>query len=113
MTELYKLFSLKSVEFVVAIYHKDNSNQHIISDEKYNIIFESFQLYLICKFWFSLQGLQMYICLDVVDKVINGDCRDPINWFNPAQSLYLSYDRALQTFFSQKCRICCRHLSQR
>jgi hypothetical protein len=36
---IYKLFSLKIVEFAVAIYHKDNSNQHIISDEKYNIIF--------------------------------------------------------------------------
>jgi len=32
---IYKLFSLKIVEYVVAISHKDNSNQQILSDEKY------------------------------------------------------------------------------
>jgi hypothetical protein len=74
--------------------YSDRVDIHVLTELNSGAIVSVIVIVLICKFWFSLQGLQMYICLDVVDKVINGDCRDPINWFNPAQSLYLSYDRA-------------------
>jgi hypothetical protein len=65
--------------------YSDCVDIHVLIELNSGAIVSVIVIMLICKFWFSLQGLQMYICLDVVDKVINGDCRDPINWFNPAQ----------------------------